>query len=171
MLTKNLLTYSKLYKYLNFSHIRIQDCMAEWSRAQKHNSVTFLCCGSQLTATSWCLLQNTNDFFFEGFPRLSRVQIPAGNAHFPAAFSSHATYARGSLWGSWIPPGGWGVAESCGNSFKLRNRLKLCSKKSFKIELFKIPSWEFKNIFFLVYPHQTRAPYTPCIPPNFKGHF
>ena len=37
-------------------------------------------------------------------------------------------------------PGGWGVAESCGNSFKLRNRLKLCSKKSFKIELFKIPS-------------------------------
>ena len=33
MLTKNLLTYSKLYKYLNFSHSRIQDCMAEWSRA------------------------------------------------------------------------------------------------------------------------------------------
>ena len=111
------------------------------------------------------------EFFFLSISRGPGVQIPAGNAHFSAAFSSHATYARGSLWGSWIPPGGWGVAESCGNSFKLRNRLKLCSKKSFKIELFKIPSWEFKNIFFLVYPHQTRAPYTPCIPPKFKGHF
>ena len=110
-------------------------------------------------------------FFFEGFPGLSRVQIPAGNAHFPAAFSSHATYARGSLWGSWIPPGGWGVAESGGNRFKLRNRLKLFSKKSFKRALFKIPSWKLKNIFLVVYPHQTLAPYTPCTPPNPKGRF
>ena len=170
MLTKNLLTYSKLYKYLNFRHSRTKTAWPSGLGLGIHLGHLFLL----WFATHCHLLISTATqmiFFFEGFPRLSRVQIPAGNAHFPAAFSSHATYARGSLWGSWIPPGGWGVAESCGNSFKLRNRLKLCSKKSFKIELFKIPSWEFKNIFFLVYPHQTRAPYTPCIPPKFKGHF
>ena len=62
------------------------------------------------------------------------------------------------------------MAESGGNRLKLRNRLKLFSKKSFKIESFEFPSLELKNIFSGVYPHQTHAPYTPCIPPNFKGH-
>ena len=110
------------------------------------------------------------EFFFLSISRGPGVQIPAGNAHFSAAFSSHATYVRGSLWGSWIPPGGWGVAESGGNRLKLRNRLKLFSKKSFKIESFEFPSLELKNIFSGVYPHQTHAPYTLSIPPNVKGH-
>ena len=46
----------------------------------------------------------------------------------------------------------------------------LCGKKTFNFESFEFPSLELKNIFSGVYPHQTRAPYTPCIPPNFKGH-
>ena len=46
----------------------------------------------------------------------------------------------------------------------------LCSKKTFNFESFEFPSWEFKNIFWGVYPHQTRAPCTICIPPNRKGH-
>ena len=92
------------------------------------------------------------------------------NSPLSTAFNSRPTYPRKSLWGSWIPLGGWGVAESCGNMFKLRNKRKLCSRKSFKIESFKIHSRKIKNIFIGVYPHQTHAPYTPCIPPNFKGH-
>ena len=137
--------------------------MAEWSGAWNTHMPPFC-------AVVRNSLPPINVFFFEGFPGLSRVRIPFKIAIFSAAFSSHATYVRGSLWGSWIPPGGWGVAESGGNRLKLRNRLKLFSKKSFKIELLWNPSWNFRNSFWGVYPHQTHAPYTPCIPPNFKGH-
>ena len=39
------------------------------------------------------------------------------------------------------------MAESGGNRLKLRNRLKLFSKKSFKIESFEFPSSELNNTF------------------------
>ena len=144
--------------------------MAERSKALSLSQeiFPFILCSSSLTSAKFYYFFLKADW--SNFSRGARVQIPAGNAHFSAAFSSHATYVRGSLWGSWIPPGGWGVAESGGNRLKLRNRLKLFSKKSFKIESFEFPSLELKNIFSGVYPHQTHAPYTPSIPPNVKGH-
>ena len=64
----------------------------------------------------------------------------------------------------------YGQAESGGSQLKIDLRTMLCSKKTFNFESFEFPSWEFKNIFLGVYPHQTRAPCTICIPPNRKGH-
>ena len=64
----------------------------------------------------------------------------------------------------------YGQAESGGSLLKIDLCTLLCSKKTFNFESFEFPSWEFKNIFWGVYPHQTRAPCTICIPPNRKGH-
>ena len=64
----------------------------------------------------------------------------------------------------------YGQAESGGSLLKIDLCTLLCSKKTFNFESFEFPSWEFKNIFLGVYPHQTRAPCTICIPPNRKGH-
>ena len=64
----------------------------------------------------------------------------------------------------------YGQAESGGSLLKIDLCTMLCSKKTFNFESFEFPSWEFKNIFWGVYPHQTRAPCTICIPPNRKGH-
>ena len=39
-----------------------------------------------------------------------------------------------------------------------------------KVGLFKIPSFKIKNNASVVYPHQTRAPYTTPIPASLNDH-
>ena len=67
----------------------------------------------------------------------TQVQILAKIGIFTTPYHTLRTYTRGSLWGFWMPPGGWGVAESGGNMSKLRNKLKLFSKKMANFELLK----------------------------------
>ena len=142
--------------------------MAERSKALFLKRLTFLTPG--LTPIKgrtqvWCFS------FLIGAPGLIRVQFPAGNGYFSAVFSSHATYARGSLGGYWKTPGGWGVAESCGNMFKLRNKWKLCSKKVSKLNHSKFPC-EKSKIFFGGFTHiKPMPPAPPVYPQMSKGIF
>ena len=75
------------------------------------------------------------------------------NSPLSTAFNSRPTYPRKSLWGSWIPLGGWGVAESGGNRVKIENKLLLFSKKFQNFDLFKNPSFKVDNILRAYYHH------------------
>ena len=46
----------------------------------------------------------------------------------------------------------------------------LCSKKVWKVILFKIPSFKIKNKPSANYPHRTRAPFTTPIPASLNNH-
>ena len=95
---------------------------------------------------------------------------PGQNCHF---FSTLQHPWHPHFWDSNMPlymHNFYGQAESGGSLLKIDLCTMLCSKKTFNFESFEFPSWEFKNIFWGVYPHQTRAPCTICIPPNRKGH-
>ena len=112
----------------------------------------------------------TEVIFFYWSPRTVPGSIPGRKCPF---FSTLQHPWHPHFWDSNMPlymHNFYGQAESGGSLLKIDLCTMLCSKKTFNFESFEFPSWEFKNIFWGVYPHQTRAPCTICIPPNRKGH-
>ena len=109
-------------------------------------------------------------FFVQRSPRAVQGSIPGRKWSF---FSTLQHPWHPHFWDSNMPlymHNFYGQAESGGSLLKIDLCTMLCSKKTFNFESFEFPSWEFKNIFWGVYPHQTCAPCTICIPPNRKGH-
>ena len=142
--------------------------MFGWPSCLRHkywdvlNSFHFFGPSLSLIAAIWML------WLFHRSPRAVPGSIPGRKWPFFNTLQHPCHLCKGVFMGVIKDPRGMG---KCGTLSKSKNGLKLFSKKSFKIELFKNASWKFKNISPGVYPHQTRALYTLVIPPNVKGHY